>query len=199
MGTNDFPAPEADPDSTSPATPASPVPQGQSEASEADRSGTSTGPQSQAWSAPQQPPQAVPARKEAEKPVSQPPSTPPDPLIASTIEIPAQGPSDEGGGEWDLLVGKIRTWLNSDDPTALWSRLQLPLKVVGGLIVFLLVSRIYKGILGTIDSLPLAPGLLELAGLIWVLNFALKNLVRSGDRKQFTEAIGTAWARVTGR
>ena len=80
----------------------------------------------------------------------------------------------------------------------LWSRLQLPLKVVGGLIVFLLVSRIYKGILGTIDSLPLAPGLLELAGLIWVLNFALKNLVRSGDRKQFTEAIATAWARVTG-
>ena len=189
MGTNDFPAPEADPDSTSPATPASSASQEQSEASEADLSAA----------APQPSPQSVPARQEAETPVGQPPSTPSDPLIASTIEIPAQGPSEEGGGEWDLLVEKIRTWLNSDDPTALWSRLQLPLKVVGGLIVFLLVSRIYNGILGTIDSLPLAPGLLELAGLIWVLNFALKNLVRSGDRKQFTDAIGTAWARVTGR
>ena len=197
MGTNDFPAPEADPDSTSPATPASAAPQGQSEASEGDPSATA--PQSQAWSAPQPPPQTVSARKEAETPVSQPPSTQSDPLIASTIEIPAQGASEEGGGEWDLLVGKIRTWLNSDDPTTLWSKLQLPLKVVGGLIVFLLVSRIYNGILGTIDSLPLAPGLLELAGLIWILNFALKNLVRSGDRKQFTDAIGTAWARVTGR
>ena len=197
MGTNDFPPSEAGADPTASATRASSEPQGQSEAAEADRSGAASQPQ--AWSAPQPTPQTAFAQKETDNPVSQPQSAQSDPLIASTIEIPAQGPSDEGGGEWDLLVGKIRTWLNSDDPTALWSRLQLPLKVVGGLIIFLLVSRIYNGILGTIDSLPLAPGLLELAGLIWVLNFALKNLVRSGDRKQFTEAIGTAWARVTGR
>ena len=197
MGTNDFTPSEAGPGPTSSTTPASPEPQGQSEASETDPSGPA--PQSQAWSAPQPPPPSVSPHKEENNPVSQPQSTQSDPLIASTIEIPAQGSTNEEGGEWDLLVGKVRTWLNSDDPTALWSRLQLPLKVVGGLIVFLLVSRIYSGILGTIDSLPLAPGLLELAGLIWILNFALKNLVRSGDRKQFTDSIATAWARVTGR
>ena len=197
MGTNDFPPSEAGADRTASATPASSAPQGQSEAPEAESSGTASQPQES--SAPQQTPQTAFAQKESDKPVSQPQPAQSDPLITSTIEIPAQGPLDEGGGEWDLLVGKIRTWLNSDDPTALWSRLQLPLKVVGGLIIFLLVSRIYNGILGTIDSLPLAPGLLELAGLIWVLNFALKNLVRSGDRKQFTDGIGAAWARVTGR
>ena len=197
MGMNDSPPAEAAPDPTPSAAPVSSEPQVQLGTSEADGSGTA--PEAQVWAAPEPTPQTGSAQKETAPPDSQSQSPQPDPLIASTIEIPAQGPTDEGGGEWDLLIGKLKTWLNSDDPTALWSRLQLPLKVVVGLIIFLLVSRIYNGILGTIDSVPLAPGLMELAGLIWVLNFALKNLVRSGDRKQFTDAIRTAWARVTGR
>ena len=196
MGTNDFPPAEAGPDPTSSAEPAS----SDSGAQTSGESGSSgSAPQANVWSAAQPPEPPGSAHREAESgadPLRSPQS---DALIASTIEIPAQRPSDEEGGEWDLLVGKVRTWLNSDDPTALWSRLQLPLKVIAGLIVFLLVNRIYSGILGTIDSIPLAPGLLELAGLIWILNFAARNLVRSGDRKQLIDAIRTAWERVTGR
>ena len=143
-------------------------------------------------------PEPTPAPTPEPTPVPTPEATP-DPVIASTIAIPAQNSSDETGGEWDLLVAKLKDWLNSNDIPALWSKAQLPLRVIGALIVLTLVLRVYSGILSTIDSLPLAPGLLELTGLIWIVNFGLRNLVRNGDRQRVFEGIRTSWSRVTGR
>ncbi len=84
-------------------------------------------------------------------------------MIASTVSIPAQESSDEDGGEWELLVGKVKDWLEQNDLAELWTKAQLPLRVVGGLIVFSLVATVYNGVLSTINSIPLVPGLLELA------------------------------------
>ena len=39
------------------------------------------------------------------------PSPTPDPVIASTVSIPAQESTDQDGGEWELLVGKVKDWL----------------------------------------------------------------------------------------
>ena len=123
----------------------------------------------------------------------------PDPVIASTVSIPAQESSDQDGGEWELLVGKVKAWLDQNDLGELWSKAQLPLRVVGGLIVFSLLATVYSGVLNTIDALPLVPGLLELAGLIWLVNFALRNLIRNSDRDQFIASARSTWSRVTGR
>ena len=123
----------------------------------------------------------------------------PDPVIASTVSIPAQGSADQDGGEWELLVGKVKAWLEQNDLAELWTKAQLPLRVIGGLIVFALVAKVYSGVLNTIDSLPLAPGLLELAGLIWLMNFALRNLIRNSDRDKFIKATRSTWSRITGR
>lgn len=125
-------------------------------------------------------------------------------MIASTVSIPAQEDADQDGsdlegGEWDLLVGKVKAWLEQNDLNELWSKAQLPLRVIGGLIVFSLVAKVYFGVLNTIDSLPLVPGLLELAGLIWLVNFALRNLIRNSDRDQFLASARSTWSRVTGR
>ncbi|AII48803.1 hypothetical protein KR52_06560 [Synechococcus sp. KORDI-52] len=120
-------------------------------------------------------------------------------MIASTVSIPAQESSDQDGGEWDLLVGKVKDWLEQNDLAELWTKAQLPLKVVGGLIVFSLLATIYSGVLGTINSLPLVPGLLELAGVIWLVNFALRNLIRNSDRDKFIASTRSTWSRVTGR
>ena len=120
-------------------------------------------------------------------------------MIASTVSIPAQEDADHDGGEWDLLVGKVKAWLEQNDLSELWSKAQLPLRVIGGLIVFTLVAKVYSGVLNTIDSLPLVPGLLELAGLIWLVNFALRNLIRNSDRDQFLASARSSWSRVTGR
>ena len=127
------------------------------------------------------------------------PSPTPDPVIASTVSIPAQESTDQDGGEWELLVGKVKDWLEQNDLAELWSKAQLPLRVVGGLIVFSLLATVYSGVLSTINSLPLVPGLLELAGVIWVVNFALRNLIRNSDRDKFIQSARSTWTRVTGR
>ena len=120
-------------------------------------------------------------------------------MIASTVSIPAQDDSDDEGGEWEMLLGKVKNWYDSNNFAELWTTAQLPLRVVGGLIVFILVAKVYSGVLNTIDGLPLAPGLLELAGLIWLVNFALRNLIRNSDRDKLFESIQSTWSRITGR
>ena len=122
-----------------------------------------------------------------------------DPVITSTVTIPAQEASTDEGGEWDLLVEKIKAWIDSNQLGSLWEQAQLPLRLIGGLILFVIVSTVYSGILGTINKVPLAPGLLELTGLIWLLNYARCNLVRSSDRKQVIDAVASTWNKVVGR
>jgi hypothetical protein len=125
--------------------------------------------------------------------------TTPDPVITSTVTIPAQETSTDEGGEWDLLVEKIKAWIDSNQLGSLWNQAQLPLRLIGGLILFVIVSTVYSGILGTINKVPLAPGLLELTGVIWLLNYARCNLVRSSDRKRVIDAVGSTWNKVVGR
>ena len=125
--------------------------------------------------------------------------TTPDPVITSTVTIPAQETSTDEGGEWDLLVEKIKAWIDSNQLGSLWDQAQLPLRLIGGLILFVIVSTVYSGILGTINKVPLAPGLLELTGVIWLLNYARCNLVRSSDRKRVIDALGSTWNKVVGR
>ena len=150
-------------------------------------------------------PEPTPAPTPEPEPTPTPtPAPTPDPVIASTVSIPAQESTDQDGGqsdggEWELLVGKVKDWLEQNDLAELWTKAQLPLRVVGGLIVFSLVSTIYSGVLNTINSIPLVPGLLELAGVIWLVNFALRNLIRNSDRDNFIKGVRSTWSRVTGR
>ena len=145
-------------------------------------------------------PEPTPAATPEPEPAPAPtPAPTPDPLIASTVSIPAQESSDGDGGEWELLVGKVKDWLEQNDLAELWTKAQLPLRVVGGLIVFSLVATVYSGMLSTINSIPLVPGLLELAGVIWLVNFALRNLIRNSDRDNFIKGARSTWTRVTGR
>ena len=145
-------------------------------------------------------PELTPEPTPAPEPTPEPtPAPTPDPVIASTVSIPAQESADGDGGEWELLVGKVKDWLEQNDLAELWTKAQLPLRVVGGLIVFSLVATVYSGVLSTINSIPLVPGLLELAGVIWLVNFALRNLIRNSDRDKFIKGASSTWTRVIGR
>ena len=143
-----------------------------------------------------EPAPASPAESAAAPPTVE---TTPEPVITSTVTIPAQETSTDEGGEWDLLVEKIKAWIDSNQLGSLWNQAQLPLRLIGGLILFVIVSTIYSGILGTINKVPLAPGLLELTGVIWLLNYARCNLFRSSDRKRVIDAVGSTWNKVVGR
>ena len=126
------------------------------------------------------------------------------PTVASTIEVPAspqmQAPaSDQEGGEWDLLVEKVRAWISSGQLQEQWQAARTPLSLLAGLIAVLLVLRVYSAVLGVLDSIPLLPGLLELAGLVAVVQFSLTRLVRSKDRRQVIEGVKQRWQSFRGR
>ena len=124
------------------------------------------------------------------------------PSVASTIEVPASAPGGQTsgeGGEWELLVEKLRQWIGSGQLQEQWQASRTPLSLLAGLIALLLVLRLYGALLAVIDSLPLLPGLLELAGLIAVVQFSLTRLVRSEERRSLIQSLQQRWKSFRGQ
>ena len=138
----------------------------------------------------------VPTPSATPEPAPVAPEPTPDPAIAETVTIPAD--ADASGGEWDLLKEKVQGLVDTDQLQNQWTQLKGPLRLLGGLIVLIIVLQIYGGILRTIDAVPLASGLFELAGVIWVANFSVRNLVRSSDRRKVLDGLVGRWQRVVG-
>jgi hypothetical protein len=121
-----------------------------------------------------------------------------EPTVATTLEVlPLTGQASEAGategGEWDLLMGKVNTWLEQADLPGQWERLGGPLRGLGLLLAGLLVIKLYVALLDTLDDLPLLPRLLQLVGLIAFLNFSLTRLTRSSDRRVILEDWKRRW------
>jgi hypothetical protein len=145
--------------------------------------------------------EAEPASEPTPEPAPEPVAVPEVPTVVSTMEVPAlERPSggDAEGGEWDLLLDKLRQWIASGQLQQIWQTSRTPLTAAAGLIGLLLVLRIYGALLGVLDSLPLVPGLLELAGLVAVVRFGIGNLVRSSDREKVIANVKGRWAAFRG-
>ena len=133
------------------------------------------------------------------------PITPPAvPTVATTIDLPARadstgaGPTGEGG-EWALLLSKLQAWLGSGQLQAQLQAARTPFTLVAGLIALLVVLQIYGALLAVINSFPLAPGLLELVGVIAVVRFGLVKLVRSQERRALIEGLQQRWKAFQGK
>lgn len=134
-------------------------------------------------------------------------SPPPEPSIASTVRVepiaasgqPAlQAPTGEGG-EWELLLEKLRQWLSQNDLQNLWSQASKPFTALAALVGLLLVLRIYSAVLSAIDDLPLVPGLLELAGVVWLVRYGVPRLLRSSEREHLISGIRHRWLAFRGK
>ena len=126
------------------------------------------------------------------------------PQVASTTDVPASptavASANEGeGGEWELLVEKVKQWIASGQLQQQWQTARTPITLVAGLIGLLLVLRIYGGLLGVVESVPLLPGLLELVGVISVVRFSLTRLVKSDDRNQVIDGLKQRWSSFRGQ
>ena len=124
------------------------------------------------------------------------------PSIAERVsvpETPSSSDASEEGGEWDLLSTKVRQWLAENDLADQWQRLRKPLLLIAGLIAFILVLRIYGGILDAIATVPLAPRLFELVGVIYATWFATTRLVRSEERRKISAAVSDLWSSMLGK
>jgi hypothetical protein len=144
------------------------------------------------------------AEADSEIPVPVPtPVSEPGPGITATLEVPplegSAEPAGEGGGEFDLLLQKIKDWLGSGELQAQWQRFRGPLKGLAILIGVVLLLRVYASLIGTLDSLPLVGGLLELVGLIAALRFTATRLVRKSDRDQVFADWSRRWNDFRGR
>ena len=132
-----------------------------------------------------------------EPPAPEPPSESP---IASTVSVPADpSSSDSEGGEWHLLMEKLNAWLADAKLMELWQQSQRPLKLVGGALALLLVLQLTSAVLGTLDAIPMLPRLLQLTGLIYVVLFASRRLVRSDERRSLIEGVKNSWSSFTGK
>ena len=124
----------------------------------------------------------------------------PPPGVAATITVPPleEGESS-GGGEWELLVERFTTWWNSGELNRQWQRIRGPLKGVAILVAVLLALQVYATVVRTIGGIPLVSGLLELTGLIVVLQFSATRLLRSSDRQEVLTQLQRRWLDFRGR
>jgi hypothetical protein len=142
-------------------------------------------------------------------------ATPPEPSVATTLLVEplestpaplataggagASSSGDAEGGEWELLLQKLRHWLNQGELQSLWAQAQRPVTALATLVAILLVLRVYTAVLGAIDSLPLVPGLLELAGVVWLVRYGVPKLLRSSEREQLLGGLNQRWKAFRGK
>ena len=134
-------------------------------------------------------------------PVAQPSPPTPSPSIAERVQVPAQAPSgasDESGGEWEMLSGRIKDFWEANNLVEWWQSLRQPLVLIGVLIGLMLTLRIYGGILDAIATVPLAPRVFQLVGTIYAAWYAATRLVKSDERKKVSSNLQDLWNSIRG-
>jgi hypothetical protein len=122
------------------------------------------------------------------------------PGIAASLVVPPMDASEAGeGGEWDLLTGKVRTWFDGAQLQERWESLGGPLRAAGLLLAAVVLLRLYSALLETLGDLPLLPRLLQLVGLVSVVQFALTRLVRTSERERILTSWRERWNDFRGR
>ncbi len=91
-------------------------------------------------------------------------------------------PAEEVGASfserYSEILGKVNSTLDQVD----WSQMGRIGKGVGVLLVVIVAQVLIKGVLDTINLLPVVPGLLELLGLVVVGQWSWQNLTTSEKR-----------------
>ena len=113
-----------------------------------------------------------------------------------SLDNPNLDNPDPDGGEWQLLTTKLSDWASSEAPGTLWQQLQSPLKGLALLLGALVVLRLYAGVLGALESLPLLPGLLQLTALIWIARHGAPALLRRQERMTLIDQLSQRWQRL---
>ena len=83
------------------------------------------------------------------------------------------------------VLGKINTALDGVD----WNQMGRIGKAAGILIAVIVAQILIKGVLDTINLLPVVPGLLELLGLVVVGSWSWNNLRTSTKREELVQSI----------
>lgn len=103
-------------------------------------------------------------------------------LQDASLQDAAAPAADEAGASfserYSEILGKVNTTLDQVD----WAQMGRIGKGVGVLVVVIVAQILIKGVLDTINLLPVVPGLLELLGLVVVGQWSWQNLTTSDKR-----------------
>ncbi|MFM7265704.1 MAG: CAAD domain-containing protein [Cyanobium sp.] len=116
--------------------------------------------------------------------MSETPSAPSETTQDTDITSPAAAGADGADHGFDFseryqeVVGKLNESLGKVD----WSEMGKIGKVVGIFVAVIVAQILIKGVLDTINLLPIVPGLLELLGLVVVGKWSWDNLTTSEKR-----------------
>jgi hypothetical protein len=103
-----------------------------------------------------------------------------------TSEVkPAEGsPTGEGSFDFQKRYTEVVSKVNETLAQVDWSQFGKLVKATGILLAVIIAQILIKGVLDTINLLPIVPGLLELLGLIVVGTWAWNNLSTSEKRSE---------------
>lgn len=106
-----------------------------------------------------------------------------EPAVATSNDSQSQGVNFSE--RYSEVLSKINETLNQVD----WGQMGRIGKIVGIFAAVIIVQVLIKGILDTINLLPVVPGLLELLGLVVVGHWSWKNLTTSEKRTALTNKV----------
>ena len=105
----------------------------------------------------------------------------------SSTDTTTVGPKDENNfsDKYSDVMGKVNETLNQVD----WSQLGKYGKAIGIIAIVIIAQVIIKGVIDTINLLPVLPGLLELLGVVVLGQWSWQNLTTSDKRNAVFERV----------
>jgi hypothetical protein len=104
---------------------------------------------------------------------------------AEAVENAAEDAGFEFSQRYGDVIGKVNETLDKVD----WSQIGKAGKVAGILLAVIVAQILIKGVLDTINLLPIVPGLLELLGLVVVGTWGWENLTTSEKRSAVVDRL----------
>jgi hypothetical protein len=113
-----------------------------------------------------------------------------------TVETPdlqdqTSTPTEEAGASFSERYSEVLTKVNETLDKVDWSQMGRIGKGAGVLVVVIVAQVLIKGVIDTINLLPVVPGLLELLGLVVVGQWSWRNLTTSEKRNAVVTKVQT--------
>ena len=105
--------------------------------------------------------------------------------VTTPLETPEQEDTTSFAERYSDVLGKVNDTLDQVD----WSQMGRIGKIVGIFAAVIIAQILIKGILDTINLLPIVPGLLELLGVVVVGQWSWKNLTTSDTRNALVQRV----------
>ena len=107
--------------------------------------------------------------------------------VTTPLETPEQEDTTSFAERYSDVLGKVNDTLDQVD----WSQMGRIGKIVGIFAAVIIAQILIKGILDTINLLPIVPGLLELLGVVVVGQWSWTNLTTSDTRSALVQRVQT--------